>query len=132
MSIETQSFRPPNDLPDDEKKRLVAEALAPLTPAELEQWRHNRVNDQAGGRLKAKLREMAAALGTWQHDAIAAQVKKGLLPEWIFDPARKDDTAALLKAGGYHFQGGGFQWELRRGEEVLSVFELRLNGRTAN
>ena len=128
MSDETPSFAPHPDLPASEKRCLVAEALAPLTPAELEQWKQNRVNDLAGGKLRDKLRQMAAALGTWQHDAVAAQVKKGNLPEWIFDPARKDETLELLKVGGYHFAGGGFRWELRKGEEVLSVFEIKVNG----
>lgn len=131
MSDEYPAFKPHPALPDYEKRRLVAEALAPLTPAEMEQWRQNRVNDTMGASLKSKLRVMAAALGCWQHASIVAQVKKGALPEWIFDPARVDEVVALLKAGGYHFQGGGFSWEFRRGEEVLSTFELRLNGKRA-
>lgn len=129
MIDETQSFRPAAGLPEAEKRRLVAEAMAPLTPAEMEQWQQNRTNDLAGSQLKSKLRELALALAAWQHDAVAAQIKKGNLPEWVFDKDRQDEARALIKDGGYHFAGSGFHWEFRRGEQVLSVFEAKVNGK---
>lgn len=115
---------------DAEKKKLVAEALAPLSAAELEVWRHNRVQDTIGAQLKGRLREMAGAIAQWQADAMASVIKKGIVPEWVTDPARRVEAAEAIRAAGINFRGGGFHWELRKGEEVLSVLDFKINGAT--
>ena len=131
MSEPSYSFNLPPGITDAERRALVAKALAPLTPAEQEEYRANKVRDAAGLRLRAKLGEIAQSLRRWQRDAIASCVKKGLIPDHIAKASDPTTINLWMREQGYNFRGEGFHWELRKGEEVLSVFDVRLKSTDA-
>ena len=105
------------------------EALAPLTAAEMEQFRANLTGAKVQDGVKERVRELAATMDQWRQEAIWNAIKRGLLPEWFTDATKQEEAKALWKEGGYHFQGSGLHWAFMQGDKVLSVFQVHVNGK---
>ena len=109
-------------------ERLVAEAAAPLTGLEKEHLKDNTVDAMKGSILRDVANQIIAARMAFIRKTLQDEVARRALPAWIFDPARKDETFALIHDRGYHFVEGKHPLlgEFRRGETVVGEMKLSL------
>lgn len=114
-------------LPEKEQGRLVQDATAPLTPAELEQ----KLENKGKAHLVQEVREAAQQIATTRmrfcEEAVKAQVDKGLIPAHVLrgGPAAKE----WLQTNGFHFKlfhGRPLYMEFCRGDYVLARMEIQL------
>ena len=112
----------------EDVERLTAEATAPLTGLEKEHLKDNTVDAMKSGILRDVANQIIAARMAFIRKTLQDEVARGELPLWIFDPARKAETMAMLSDRGYHFVEGKhpLSGEFRRGETVVGEMKLSL------
>lgn len=114
----------------DEVAKLKAEASAPLTPLEQEQFRANLKAAPNDRFVKEMVDTILATRSRWCTQALLAQVEKGAIPKGLLE-GNAENARGWLKERGYRWAldpNNPLWMAFYRGETKVAELNIKLSG----